>query len=73
MNFVDDLKATWAQWSTWALATAITVQGIWLALPREMRESFPDVVADGVEWLNFAIVCVGLYAKHVKQVTKVAP
>ena len=67
MKFVDDIKGTWAHYSTIALSAAGGLQGAWISIPDAIKANLPATVGQAVSWVCLAIVLLGLFGKFVKQ------
>lgn len=52
MNLIPEAKNWWRMFSVQAMLAAGTIQGVWLALPDDLRASVPD------SWLRVATIAL---------------
>lgn len=64
MKLVEDAKKAWSWFSVQAMAIAITIQGTWELIPKDMRESIPTQY---VSWLTMGLLAMGIVGRLVKQ------
>jgi len=69
MKLIDNLEDAWKFFSLQAMAAATTLQGLWMALPDDIKSSVPP---SAVQWLTLAILVLGMFGRLVKQ-TEDAP
>lgn len=67
MQLIDNAKAVWKHYSTWALTTVAGVGGTWVAIPEEIKSNLPHWVAQGVSWTVFFAGLFGLAGKFSPQ------
>lgn len=64
MKLVDDARRAWRWFSVQAMALALAVQGVWEAMPADMKASIPQQY---VTWLTLALLALGIVGRLVDQ------
>lgn len=64
MKLVDDAKRCWRWISVQAMVVAGAVQGAWVMVPDDLKESFPK---HWVQWLTIFLLALGIGGRLVQQ------
>lgn len=64
IRLVEDWKQAWKWLSINCMALAAAVQGAWLYIPEDMRQSIPNKYITGV---TFALMVLGVLGRLVRQ------
>lgn len=63
-TLIDDWKQSWKWFSTQAMALAVSIQGAWMFIPEDMKESVPK---DLIGYVTVALLVLGVVGRLVKQ------
>lgn len=67
MKLISNPAAAWKHYSTIALTTAGSLQGLWAGMPESIKQDLPDTVGKAVAWITFVVALLGLGGKFVDQ------
>lgn len=70
MKLIEDIKGAWRHFSTIALASGATIQGVWIAFPDDLKAQLPMGTVKVVSYLTACILVWGLVGKFIKQPVK---
>lgn len=71
MKIVDNAKQVWHHYSTIAMGVAGGLQGVWAAMPDNLKSELPKSVGQAVAWITLGVLVLGLGGKFVDQTPKV--
>lgn len=63
-KLVPDWKQSWKWFSTQSMALAVAIQGAWMFIPEDMKESLPK---DMVGYATMALLILGVAGRLVYQ------
>jgi hypothetical protein len=63
-KLVPDWRQSWKWFSTQAMALAVAIQGAWMFIPEDMKESLPK---DLVGYATMALLVLGVAGRLVNQ------
>lgn len=63
-KLVEDWKQSWKWFSTQAMALAVAIQGAWMFIPEDMKQSLPK---DLIGYATMALLALGVIGRVVKQ------
>jgi hypothetical protein len=63
-KLVPDWRQSWKWFSTQAMALAVAIQGAWMFIPEDMKESLPK---DLVGYATMALLILGVAGRLVNQ------
>lgn len=63
-KLVDDWKQCWKWFSTQAMALAVAIQGAWMFIPQDMKDSIPK---DLIGYVTMALLVLGVAGRLVHQ------
>lgn len=69
MKLIEDVKGAWRHFSTIALASGATIQGVWIAFPDDLKTALPMGTVKVVSYVTACILIWGLVGKFIKQPT----
>jgi hypothetical protein len=64
MRLIDNVRDAWRFFSMQAMAAALTLQGLWMTLPDDLRASVPPSL---VQWITLVILALGMVGRTIKQ------
>lgn len=64
MKLVENAKESWKWISMQAMTLAGALQGAWVFIPEDMRDSVPKNI---VHWLTLSLLVLGIIGRLVKQ------
>ena len=70
MKIVEDAKRWWRWFSMQAMLAAAAIQGAWIFIPSEMRDSFPK---NWIQGFTVALLVLGIAGRLVQQTPKDPP
>lgn len=70
MKLIEDIKGAWRHFSTIALASGATIQGVWIAFPPDLKARLPQTTVDLVSYVTGVILVWGLIGKFIQQPLK---
>lgn len=63
-TLVEDWKQSWKWFSTQAMTLAVAIQGAWMFIPEDMKETIPK---DLVGYATMILLALGVIGRLVKQ------
>ena len=64
MKLVDNAKTAWRWFSVQAMFVAAAIQGSWVFVPQDMRDSIPQNL---LQWATVTLLALGVAGRLVKQ------
>jgi hypothetical protein len=64
MRLIDNVRDAWRFFSMQAMAAALTLHGLWMTLPDDLRASVPPSL---VQWITLVILALGMVGRTIKQ------
>lgn len=64
INLVDDWRKAWKWFSVNCMVLAASIQGAWIYIPEDLRNSIPKEIVSGI---TLALLILGVIGRLIKQ------